>query len=353
VPEQHDRRRRRLAELLVEQNLDALLVTSLVNVRYLTGFTGSYGAALVAADGATVFATDGRYQTQSGEQCPDVELVVTRDLVETLAHRARGRVGFEAHQLTVETRDQLPDHEATHWVAPGRLVERLREVKDDDEIELLRQACKIGDLALAEVVPTIRAGETERQLARRLDDTMRSLGAEELAFPTIVAAGTHGAFVHHEPCDLELSAGDLVALDFGARYAGYHADMTRTIAVGPVADWQRELYELVAAAQSAERAALAPGADARMVHEAARAPILAAGFGEIPHGTGHGIGLEIHEAPIIGYGRAATLEAQMPVTVEPGVYLPGRGGVRIEDSCVVRDGTAELLTTTTRELLVV
>jgi Xaa-Pro dipeptidase len=182
---------------------------------------------------------------------------------------------------------------------------------------------------------------------------MREGGAEAPAFETIVAAGEHSAIPHHEPTDRPLRRGDLLKIDFGARYRGYHADMTRTFVLGEPADWQRDLHALVARAQAAGREALAPGAELPQVDAAARTVIAAAGHGEhFGHGLGHGVGLQIHEAPTIGYAATGILADGTPVTVEPGVYLPGQGGVRIEDTLVVRPGGAESLTTASRELVV-
>ncbi len=236
-----------------------------------------------------------------------------------------------------------------------RAVEDLRAVKDDDEIESLRRACTVADQALAELAAegALRPGRTELQVGRELDARMLALGAEAPSFETIVAAGVNSAIPHHRPDGTELQAGDLLKLDFGATVDGYHSDMTRTVVLGEPADWQREIYELVAASQAAGRAALAVGADVVAVDAASREVIAAAGHADrFPHGLGHGVGLEIHEAPGIGPLGAGTLAAGMAVTVEPGVYLPGHGGVRIEDTLVVTDDEPELLTLTSKELLV-
>jgi Xaa-Pro aminopeptidase len=240
----------------------------------------------------------------------------------------------------------------------GPAVEQLRVVKDEAEIALLAQACAITSQAFDQIVSQIRPGLTERELAVLVEHAMAELGAEQPAFETIVASGPNGAIPHNAPSGRPLEPGDLVTVDCGARYAGYHADMTRTVALGPPAGWQREIYDLVAAAQRAGIEAAVPGADVAQVDGAARGLISQAGYGDqFTHGLGHGVGLEVHEAPIMGYGRTGRLGDRVPITVEPGIYLPGRGGVRIEDTLVVRAaaGTAapqELLTTTTRELLV-
>jgi Xaa-Pro aminopeptidase len=236
----------------------------------------------------------------------------------------------------------------------GRKIEELRTVKDQSELELLATACRITAQALADVLPQIRLGLSERSLASFLDYQMTQLGADRPAFDTIVASGPNGAIPHHAPTDRPLRRGDLVTMDFGAQYGGYHADMTRTVAVGEPSGWQRDIYALVAEAQRAGMAAVEVGAEAGAVDAAARDVIEAAGHaGHFQHGLGHGVGLEIHEAPMLGYGRTGKLADRVPVTIEPGVYLPGKGGVRIEDVLVVTaGGGARILTSTTRELLV-
>jgi Xaa-Pro aminopeptidase len=235
----------------------------------------------------------------------------------------------------------------------GHQVEELRRVKDEDEIALLREACAISDRALAGVLPSLRAGLTEREVAIALERAMIDLGADAIAFDTIVASGPNGAIPHHRPGDRVLERGDLVTIDFGALMGGYHADMTRTIAIGTPAGWQRDLYDLVLRAQLAGIGAAAPGADTKDVDAAARDVIVAAGHGgDFPHGLGHGVGLEIHEAPLMGYDKTGKLADRVPITAEPGVYLAGRGGIRIEDTLVVRADGPELLTETTKDLLV-
>ena len=358
MPENHAVRRASLRKLVAQLPAEAALVTRLVNVRYLTGFTGSNAALLVTSDGA-VLATDGRYITQSEAQAPDVERLIDRACATALVERARtegiGRLAFEAHDVTVELHDTLTrTGEAVELVASGPLVERLRSVKDEDEIALLREACAIGDRALGELFETIAPGRTEREIGRELENRMLDHGATGISFETIVATGPNSAIPHHRPTDRVVAAGDLLKIDFGALYQGYHADCTRTVVVGAEpAEWQREIHGLVRDAQRAGRHALTPGANVRDVDAAAREVITAAGYGDqFSHGLGHGVGLEIHEAPLMGYAADARLADRTPVTVEPGVYLPGRGGVRIEDTLVVRDGGPELLTTSGKDLLV-
>ncbi len=360
-------RRDRLRATAAERGLDAVLVTNLLNVRYLTGFTGSNAALLLRADGTDLFGTDGRYTTQAGTQVPDLELVVDRSTVPALAQeavrRGAGRIGYESHEVTVDGHgvlqrvltDAAAGGTVPELVSVQRAVEALRAVKDDDEVDALRRACAVADRALAELAAegALRPGRTELEVGRDLDARMLVLGAEAPSFETIVATGANSAIPHHRPDRTVLAGGDLLKLDFGATVDGYHSDMTRTLVLGHAADWQREIYALVAEAQAAGRAALAVGADVVAVDSAARDVIAAAGHAEhFTHGLGHGVGLEIHEAPGIGPQGAGSLAAGMAVTVEPGVYLPGHGGVRIEDTLVVTADAPELLTLTSKELLV-
>ncbi|WP_141577043.1 Xaa-Pro peptidase family protein [Actinomadura sp. WMMA1423] len=360
--ETHHARRRRLAALVADRGAAALLVTRLVNVRYLTGLDSSRAALLVPADGPAVLATDGRYAGMAAQVCPELPVVVDRQVAEALVERAagdgHGRVGFEAHDLTVEHHAALletarPETRPVELVPLGHLVEELRMVKDEEEIGLLREACAVTGRAFEAVLPEIRAGVTERAVAIALERAMVDHGADSPAFESIIASGPNGAVPHHHPGGRELQRGDLVTMDFGALYGGYHADMTRTVAIGEPAAWQRDLYDLVHRAQAAALAAARPGAETKDVDAAARDVIAEAGHGEaFTHGLGHGVGLEIHEAPLMGYDKTGKLMDRVPITAEPGVYLTGRGGVRIEDTLVVRADGPELLTTTTKDLLV-
>ena len=358
MAENHAVRRARVQQHVAEAGADAVLVTAAPNVRYLTGLASSNAALLVPAAGQAILATDSRYALAARRDCPDVELLTERFIEPRLAAEMTSRgwhtVAFEAHEMTVERHVELAAAAQGVTIVPfGRKIEELRTVKDPHELELLATACRISCQAIADVFALIRPGLTERRLAAALEARMTDLGAEGPAFDTIVASGPNGAIPHHSPTDRPLRRGDLVTMDFGASYGGYHADMTRTVALGEPAGWQREIYELVAAAQRSGIEAARPGADVGDVDAAARDMIRDAGHGEhFGHGLGHGVGLEIHEAPMIGYSRTGKLASRVPVTVEPGVYLPGRGGVRIEDVLIVgADGTG-LLTTTTRELLV-
>ncbi|OMB98549.1 X-Pro dipeptidase [Mycobacterium sp. NS-7484] len=359
ISQRRDRLRRRLAD----SGLDAMLVTDLVNVRYLSGFTGSNAALLVlAADATPVLATDGRYRTQAAQQAPDAEVVIERACGVHLAGRAaRGgavRLGFESHVVTVDAFTALTKAagDSVEWVRAAGTVEALREVKDAGEIAMLRLACEAADAALAELLERggLRPGRTERQVRNELEALMLDHGADGPSFETIVATGANSAIPHHRPTDAVLAAGDFVKIDFGALVSGYHSDMTRTFVLGPAAQWQRDVYDLVATAQQAGRDALAPGVSLSAVDAASRQVIADAGYAEnFGHGLGHGVGLQIHEAPGINATAAGTLLAGSAVTVEPGVYLPDRGGVRIEDTLVVGEATPDLLTRFPKELAIV
>ncbi len=359
----HSQRRDRLRARLDAAGVDAMLVSDLTNVRYLSGFTGSNAALLVfAGDGAPVLATDGRYRTQAAQQAPDLEVAIERacgrHLIGVAAAGGAGLLGFESHVVTVDAYDVLAQAAPrVELVRASGTVEALREVKDDGEVALLRLACEAADAALTDLVQRggLRPGRTERAVGRELEALMLDHGADGVSFETIVAAGPNSAIPHHRPTDAVLAVGDFVKIDFGALVAGYHSDMTRTFVLGSAAQWQHEIYQLVAAAQQAGRDALAPGVSLRDVDAASRQVIVDAGYGDyFSHGLGHGVGLQIHEAPGINATAAGTLLAGSAVTVEPGVYLPNRGGVRIEDTLVVAaDAAPELLTRFPKELAIV
>ena len=355
----HAARRGKLGVLVADRGYDAVLVTRLVNVRYLTGLASSNAALLVRADGTALLATDARYAGTAAKISPDLETLVERAVALRLtglaAESGIGRLAYEAHDVTVERHAELTTvSEGIELIPFGHGVEELRKVKDEDEIATLARACAITDQAFADVLSSIKVGVTEREIAIALERRMVDLGADKPAFDSIVASGPNGAIPHHEPGGRQFETGDLVTMDFGALYGGYHADMTRTVAVGHVAHWQKEVYDLVQAAQQAGIDAAVPGADTKDVDAAARDLIVAAGHGDdFPHGLGHGVGLEIHEAPLLGYDKTGRLVDRVPITAEPGVYLAGRGGVRIEDTLVVRTAGPEILTKTTKELLVV
>lgn len=326
--------------LLVSQALpsDGVYVSGdLPTVRYLTGFSGSNATVIV--DGPRcVLITDGRYREQAALECPGVEVVIQRDVVvaleEVLTERSlhlderasvRFTAGLEAAGFTVHPmRDP---------------VMALREIKDDDELRQLEAAGSITATALAQEIAGVRAGDREVDIARSLEARFGELGAEDRAFPTIVAGGPNSAVPHHRASSRPLEPGDLLVIDCGAMVGGYHADMTRTFVVGAEpADWQREVHEIVLGAQEKARSLVMPGVCANEIDHAARSFIEQHGYAEsFTHGTGHGVGLQIHESPLLSASNGECLGEGFVVTVEPGVYLPGRGGVRIEDTVVVAD----------------
>ncbi len=354
--ERHAARRGSLRKVLAEEHGEVtLLVTDLSNVRYLSGFSGS-NAVLVLAPHPDddLIATDGRYVDQVAQESPDLPVLIDRDtLAAVAAALGRGPVAVEA---VLPVGDAAMVRQAvTEPVVTHGLVEGLRAIKDEDELTALEEATAITVTALDRLAGEMRAGVSEITLARRLEQLFGELGAEDRAFDTIVGSGPHSAIPHHQPGRRTLSAGDLVVVDAGARVDGYHADMTRTFVVGGVvASWQEEIHAVVEAARSAAAQAYQAGASARGIDTIARDIVGAGGFADrFTHGLGHGVGLQIHEAPNVGARSTGTIRSGMAITVEPGVYLPGRGGVRIEDTLVVTDAGPRILTEAPRGLRVV
>jgi Xaa-Pro aminopeptidase len=337
----------RLAALLDEP----LLVTSGVNVRYLTGLSSSNAALLVASDGDATLFTDFRY-AQKAKALEGVRFEQTaRAVIADLATRLAGRtIGIEAHVLTVASHETLKEG-GVETVQVQGLVERLRAVKEPAEIETIRKAAAISDLMFAALAEERFTGRTERELAWRVRELFHEHGSSELAFDTIVAAAENGASPHADVRDVEIPANTLVTIDAGCRVDGYASDCTRTFATGDLPDELARAYDVCLEAQLAGLDAFAPGAGGRDVDAAARDVIAAAGWGEqFGHGLGHGIGLEVHEAPTVRAESTDTLEAGNVVSCEPGIYLPGVGGVRIEDMVLVTDDGRERLTEAAKEL---
>jgi Xaa-Pro aminopeptidase len=349
----------RATELLPEAGIDLLLVSNLVNVRYLTGYTGSNGIALVGP-AARTFITDFRYVEQAAEQVDSAfdrrraPLELFETIEEALPDGAL-RLGFEEANVSVRQharlRELLP--ERVELVGVDGIVEGLRAVKDPDELERIRGATRIADAAFERLIAGGLVGRTERQLALELEQEMRLLGAQRPSFDSIVAAGPHGALPHATPRDVEIARGQLVVFDWGAELDGYCSDCTRTVAAAEVDDEARAVYQLVLAAQLAGVEAIRAGVAARDADGAARAVIDAGGHGErFGHGLGHGVGLEVHEGPRLSQRSEAELAAGNVVTVEPGIYIAGEFGVRIEDLVVVTDGGSEILTSIAKDLIV-
>jgi Xaa-Pro aminopeptidase len=352
-------RAERIVELLAAHELDVLLVTHLVNVRWLTGFTGSSGLAVVGPGPQLRFFTDFRYLSQSAEQLHAAwERLIVPDLQSAVAEQLAGplRVGFDDANMAVKDHAGLGEKlgDGVELVAAGGLVEELRLVKDADELDKIRAATVLADRALTEVLGRGLIGRTERDVALDLEMTMRRAGAEAVSFPPIIASGPHSALPHAEPRTVEIVAGTLVTIDWGAQLDGYASDCTRTFATGELDPRDREVYELVLKAQLAALGAVRAGAGGREVDGVARDIITAAGHGEhFGHGLGHGVGAEVHEGPRLSQRSESTLAAGQVVTVEPGVYLPGAIGVRIEDLAVVTETGCDVLTSLPKALQVI
>jgi Xaa-Pro aminopeptidase len=340
--------------------IDRLLVTDLSNLRYLTGFTGSNGAAVVGQQ-ELLFITDFRYVEQAAvEVDPDFERTrAAGDLVRTVAERLDGigsvRLGFDDAHVSVRAHERLPEllPDGVKLVAAAGLVERLRRVKETGEVERIAAAARLADEALEEVLDRGIVGRTERQLALALEVAMRERGAAGPSFPPIIAAGPHGALPHAEPRDVAVKTGELVVVDWGAVLDGYCSDCTRTIATGNLDAEAVEVYQLVLAAQEAGLGALRAGVSGRDLDRIVRQVIADGGYGKaFGHGLGHGVGLETHEDPRLSPRSEDVLEAGNVVTIEPGIYLPGRFGVRIEDLAIVGDDGCEVLTGLAKSLRV-
>jgi Xaa-Pro aminopeptidase len=353
----HQLRRAEVAGCLETLEVDALLVTRLPNVRYLTGFTGSNAQALLMP-GAGVFFTDGRYTEQSRHEVPDLERVTyLRAFGEPLAEACErltiGRLAFEDHDLTVRSLAELRERASgVEFVPAGDPVERARWIKDDDERTLLGEAQDCTDQAFAEILDVLALGMTERQVALELEHAMRRAGADDLSFESIVAFGENAAEPHHHPNHRVLEEGDVITMDFGALYGGYHADFTRTIAFGEPPAELRKIHDIVREAQQAGIDAVRSGVTGGDVDAAARKVVQDAGYGDrFPHGLGHGVGLEIHEGPNFARDGEDVLPVGAVMTVEPGIYVPGLGGVRIEDMVEVGADGCRVLASSIRELI--
>jgi len=336
----------------LRQRLDGrLLVTNPVNVRYLTGFQSSNAMVLVDPDGVTQLFTDFRY-FESAQAVEGVEAVLgKRFLALDLAERLKGTVRFEADHLTYAEVEQLRGHRLKLEPTSG-VVEALREVKDEGEIALIGRAARAAERAFEALTAETWVGRSERELAWRLRQLLHAHGVDHLAFDTAVHAGVNGSHPHGEPTDVLIETRMLVTVDWGARVEGYRSDCTRTLGTGEVPARLREIHEVCLRAQEAAVAGIRPGMTGEEADALARTVIDEAGYGEhFGHSLGHGLGLDVHETPRLGEGSTAVLEVGNVVTIEPGIYLPGVGGVRIEDLAVVREDGVELLTTFRKDLI--
>lgn len=357
-PDRRGDRQAALRVALEHEGLEGLLVTHLPNIRYLTGFSGSAAMLLVGADSVALI-TDFRYAAQAQVEAGDAARVevdrtsVWERLGKLLGEAPPAALGIEAHAITVRDAERVAGLSRGRVVPAGELVERLRAVKAPEEVEAVRTAAALAQAALAEVLPTVRAGSTELEVAAALEAALRRRGSEWHPFPTIVASGPRSALPHARTSGRPIGAGEWLLLDFGAQVDGYCADLTRTVVVGGRADErQRTVYELVRAAQQRALQHLRPGMSGREGDALAREVIAARGFGDaFGHSLGHGLGLEVHEAPRLAPTAEAPLPLHAVVTVEPGIYLPGWGGVRLEDDVYLGADGAVVLSDARTELL--
>lgn len=340
------------------KKLDAILVTDLKNIRYLTGFTGSNAYVIVSSERA-FFLTDPRYASQSAKEVKGFRVKIFKKALDTVAQTVAstkvGVIGFESSSMSFESHSKLAKAlraKARLKAAPG-FFSTLRRVKDRFEIEKIREAASLLDKGFARAMKAVKPGTMERDAAFSIESFWRKRGAEGLAFDTIIASGARGALPHGKASEKLIKKGELIVVDMGVLLNGYNSDGTRTFVTGSPTSKQKEIYNIVRDAQAAAIDSIRPGVKASEVDLAARRVIEKAGYGKFfGHGTGHGVGLEIHEAPGLGPASNEVLEEGMVITVEPGIYLPGWGGVRIEDMALVTKGGADILTSTTRDLVI-
>lgn len=357
-------RRRAVAAKLAEQRYDYILVTHLPHVRYLSNFSGSNAALLLGKDMSVLISTDGRYITQIAEEVPDIELVEARACAPELLKKIKGsaRVGFESAYVSVAEKDnwvnflQENNEEDIQLIPLSGIIEQCRLIKDPIELQRNREVAALATDALEELLSEggLAIGRTELEVAADLEYKMRVRGAERPSFDTIVAAGLNSAKPHHRASDYKIQAGDLVTIDYGAHDRGFNSDCTRTFVMDHVTEFSKEIYSIVLEAQRAGVEAATPGTSLVDVDAACRDIITKAGYGEyFVHSTGHGIGLDVHEAPYAAKTGKGVLKTGMTLTIEPGIYVPGRGGVRIEDTLIITNGAPEIITTLAKDLRVV
>ena len=343
----------RLRGLMEGESLDAFLISSPENRAYLSGFVGTAGYLFITASDA-LLATDFRYVEQAGRQAPEYQVVRTGASLDWFAglvsDSGARRIGIEASYLSVSVHQTLlealkPLEPARGLVATTALVDQLRAVKEPEELTVLERAVAIADQAMDQVTERLRPGMTEREVAWQMELTMRELGADAISFDTIVASGPNGALPHHRPTDRPIAVGEPLVIDMGAKYQHYCSDITRTVVLGQPDETFRKVYDTVLAAQETAEATVRTAMSSGDTDQLARAVISNAGYGDhFGHGLGHGIGLAVHEYPRVSVNNASVLEDGMVFTIEPGIYLSGWGGVRIEDIVVLEQGVARILT---------
>lgn len=347
----------KLRSKMREHDLDSFLITNEFNLRYLTGFTGTTGLALITLEHA-YFVTDFRYTEQASEQCEGYKIIknvkpLYEELGDLVNHLALANMAFEEQTVTFFQYTELERLVECDLIPVTGIIESLREVKDVSEIETIRKACQIADSAFEHILTYIKPGMTEIQVANELDFYMRSLGASGVSFETIVASGLRSAMPHGVASDKVIEEGDFITIDFGCYYDGYVSDMTRTISLGEPSDKLKEIYQIVKGAQQRVLDVAKPGMTGIELDAVARDYITEHGYGEaFGHSTGHGIGLEIHEGPNVSKVADKAFVPGNIITNEPGIYLPGIGGVRIEDDMLITEDGIDRLTHSTKELII-
>ena len=352
----------RLREKLKAEKLDGILLLNDSNIRYMSNYTGSDAYAIITEQ-TSALITDSRYTEQAEEECKFFEVIrwgkplmgLHETIKDVCTKSGIKKMAFERQHVTFEMYEKLskalPEVEL---IPTSGLVEDLRSIKDEEEIGCIRKAAKFADEAFVEILKYIKPGVSEKDIERELQYLIKKQGADDVGFPSIVASGKRSSLPHAIPSDKKIEYGDFVTLDFGAMYKGYRSDMTRTIIVGAADDKQREIYEILKAAQVAASKAIKAGVPCKVADASARDYIINAGYGDnFGHGLGHGVGLDIHEEPYLSHSSEKTLEAGNIVTVEPGIYLPNWGGVRIEDTVVVCENGIEVMTNSSKELIVI
>ncbi|OZS78810.1 Xaa-Pro dipeptidase [Tetzosporium hominis] len=347
----------KLRQALQQADLPALLVTSAYSRRYLTGFTGTAGVAVITADEA-FFITDFRYTEQANDQIEGYEIIeqkttLIKAVAQLVEDKQLTKLGFEQDAMTYAEYDRYANALKAELVPTSGLVEKIRLIKTEDELTIIKQACKIADDAYEHILTFIKPGMTELEVSNELEFFMRKQGATSSSFDIIVASGTRSALPHGVATDKVIESGDFVTLDFGAYYNGYVSDVTRTLAVGEPSDKLKEIYQVVLDSQLLALEKIKPGMTGKEADAISRDYIASKGYGEaFGHSLGHGIGLEVHEGPGLSSRSDVVLEPGMVITIEPGIYLPGIGGVRIEDDALVTETGVEKLTHTSKELVI-
>jgi len=351
-----ENRKAKLTEKLSQDSLDGMIVTNLTNVHYLSGFTGSAGTCLILSD-ESYFFSDGRYLTQSQKQVQGMEVFIDEDPHLRIIHKKKLiknglNLGFEAIHLSVAEMDKMRTlFPEVKFTSTTNLVEKIACVKDQGEIRNFRKAVEITDDVFDQILPQIREGVKEKEISAKISYAIKVLGGDGDAFDPIVAGGPNSALPHAVPGDREFQKGDFVVLDFGAKFQGYHADMTRTVVVGEASEKHEEIYNIVLKAQEKGIEAVKDGVSCKAIDYATRDFITEKGYGEYYiHSTGHGLGLEIHTMPRLSQSSEDTVYENYVITIEPGIYIPEFGGVRIEDDVVVGKNGAEVLNKAPKEL---